>query len=437
MIMTSLLLLNNHIFGQTFVCRGSQFNSTLFYADRYRWTLIGPNQTDVSGNNNGNTSSTIRLLNNGATQIMWGDILSDAQTVTITVGAFAPVGNFIVRKERFSQSWFSSPTLLSVSEQFISINVIPSTVVPAPTINDVAPDCSGIFFGVNNINNGKISNGSGSPILRDFEDNVDLVSRNTLTYTWIVSSPMATQNQGEGTRKLLTVVPGGFPQQTQVIASASSCPGVNAVTVTAPPFTAGPLVVSQIDGVPPQVCVNDNLNASVSSNQCLVNPTWTVSNSRLTLFSPSNSASTYNANFGIGNNVGSCTVTFTATSFAGTPVTRQATVQVLARSTQFCRNPAIRPNNNGGSNTIGVGISRSKALIYPNPATDEIFIEDIQDAQTIRVMDILGNVKEQINVKDVDYQIKVNTNKYANGTYLIQIQSTTGEITTQKIQVLK
>ena len=45
--------------------------------------------------------------------------------------------------------------------------------------------------------------------------------------------------------------------------------------------------------------------------------------------------------------------------------------------------------------------------------------------------------KEQINVKDVDYQVKVNTKKYANGTYLIQIQSTTGEITTQKIQILK
>ena len=176
----------------------------------------------------------------------------------------------------------------------------------------------------------------------------------------------------------------------------------------------------------------------MSSNQCLVNPTWSVSNTRLSLSSSSNSASFYNANFGInGTTSGSSTITFTAATFLTAPVSRTVTVQILARSTPFCKNPAIRPNDNGGSNTIGVGISRSKALIYPNPATDEIFIEDIQDAQTIRVMDILGNVKEQINVKDVDYQVKVNTNKYANGTYLIQIQSITGEITTQKIQVLK
>jgi Secretion system C-terminal sorting domain len=93
-------------------------------------------------------------------------------------------------------------------------------------------------------------------------------------------------------------------------------------------------------------------------------------------------------------------------------------------------------------NTEGVALgsdnkSTIKAKIYPNPATNEIVIEDLQEAKSIRIFDVTGNFKEQINVGEQSTMLKVNTSKYTNGMYLIQIQNNVGEVTTQKVQILK
>jgi endoglucanase len=92
---------------------------------------------------------------------------------------------------------------------------------------------------------------------------------------------------------------------------------------------------------------------------------------------------------------------------------------------------ALKVNNPKSSTSV------SKAKIYPNPATNEIVIEDLQEAKSIRIFDVTGNFKEQINVEEQSTMLKVNTSKYTNGMYLIQIQNNVGEVTTQKVQILK
>jgi Secretion system C-terminal sorting domain len=103
---------------------------------------------------------------------------------------------------------------------------------------------------------------------------------------------------------------------------------------------------------------------------------------------------------------------------------------------------SISDNTEGSNINIvntrsGTSENSTKAKIYPNPATNEIVIEDLQEAKAIKIFDVTGNFKEQIIVGEESTMLKVNTTKYTNGMYLIQIQNNVGEITTQKVQILK
>ena len=75
-------------------------------------------------------------------------------------------------------------------------------------------------------------------------------------------------------------------------------------------------------------------------------------------------------------------------------------------------------------------------LVYPSISSDVIQVAEFSDIKSIRVIDLLGNVKKQIESPENSSSLKINVSNYINGMYLVQFLSNDGEITTQKFQVV-
>jgi hypothetical protein len=291
----------------------------------------------------------------------------------------------------------------------------------------------------------------------------------TVTYAWNNAGTGAFMAAGQCA--VFTAPP---PNAVLVVSTCGVGPNAAVTTPATPPnlMNISPGVTIQSDGQTNfiQACRNRNVRLEGISNSCVNSPAnWVWSSSGGIISNQSvNSGSTASAFFRSGS-VGTFTVTLTVTDFMMNVRSTNFTVQVLPTSDPFCgRFIQLRdPKNNDDDNSLqadktmaeksdasisddteGVNVnivnttngssgSSTKAKIYPNPATNEIVIEDLQEAKSIRIFDVTGNFKEQINVGEQSTMLKVNTSKYTNGMYLIQIQNNVGEVTTQKVQILK
>ncbi len=84
-------------------------------------------------------------------------------------------------------------------------------------------------------------------------------------------------------------------------------------------------------------------------------------------------------------------------------------------------------------------ISKNNKLrekLYPTLANNEIQIDEFFNLQTIRILDIFGDLKDQTNVGDATESIKFNVSSYSNGTYIAHLVGRDGQITSQKFQVM-
>jgi|GEM_PF-3294142 len=75
-------------------------------------------------------------------------------------------------------------------------------------------------------------------------------------------------------------------------------------------------------------------------------------------------------------------------------------------------------------------------LVYPSISSSEIQIAEFSNIKSIRVIDLLGNIKKQIELPEDSNNLKINVSNYTNGMYLVQLLSNQGEVSTQKFQVI-
>jgi hypothetical protein len=405
----------------------------------FTFAIVGSNSTkweifENGGSQTNGTVATIRKTNGQS--INFDERVSDAGAVIITFNCNASNKVFTVKWNTYN--WFGG----NVGDGTFQAAITPP---PAPNI---------VFSSINGTC-----------------DQVTLCITNptpTVTYAWnnAMGAFMAA-----GQCAVFTAPP---PAQVLVVSTCGIGPNAAVTTPANPPnlMNISPGVTIQSGGQTNfiQACRNRTVSLEGISNSCVNSPAnWVWSSSGGVISNRSvSSGSTASASFR-SSSVGTFTVTLTVTDFMMNVTSTNFTVEVLPTSDAFCgrfipfRDP--KNNDNDGSlqaektkaemtdastseNTEGVSVNinntkssssdnRTKTKIYPNPATNEIVIEDLQEAKSIRIFDITGNFKEQINVGEDSNLLKVNTSKYTNGMYLIQIQNNVGEVTTQKIQILK
>lgn len=72
-------------------------------------------------------------------------------------------------------------------------------------------------------------------------------------------------------------------------------------------------------------------------------------------------------------------------------------------------------------NTSVEDFDNTQVLIYPNPVSNELNINIIENTTSIIIYDILGNIVFEDNNISINNKIyKINTNELALGTYLIE-----------------
>ena len=82
-----------------------------------------------------------------------------------------------------------------------------------------------------------------------------------------------------------------------------------------------------------------------------------------------------------------------------------------------------------------VGQSKVKAnpfKVYPNPMSTQLNIDKASTIVSVEIIDLTGKVvKSQLN--DAQNQIQINTSELVNGIYMMRLESTNGEVYTQKL----
>ena len=73
-------------------------------------------------------------------------------------------------------------------------------------------------------------------------------------------------------------------------------------------------------------------------------------------------------------------------------------------------------------------VDHKKISVYPNPASDLIFLENVKSLEKVEIYDLIGNLK------GVYYQEVIDISTYSNGVYLLKLIS---ERATTLIKVIK
>ncbi|MBQ1654005.1 MAG: T9SS type A sorting domain-containing protein, partial [Bacteroidales bacterium] len=79
--------------------------------------------------------------------------------------------------------------------------------------------------------------------------------------------------------------------------------------------------------------------------------------------------------------------------------------------------------------------SADELSIYPNPTDDQFFIEG-QRIATVQIFNAIGQLVTEIENNESE-RITINCNGWSPGLYSVQIISTEGKVTTQKISIFR
>jgi 2',3'-cyclic-nucleotide 2'-phosphodiesterase (5'-nucleotidase family) len=123
---------------------------------------------------------------------------------------------------------------------------------------------------------------------------------------------------------------------------------------------------------------------------------------------------------------GNGTVTYNLT---GTPTTDGTASFALNLGTQTCTFTMTVVDPSG----IG-SINASDIKVYPNPAKDELFIQQNGGVSSVSIFNVMGQLQVQTTISNT--MTIVNTTELAAGLYLVQIETTEGVIT-RSIQITK
>jgi Secretion system C-terminal sorting domain len=59
--------------------------------------------------------------------------------------------------------------------------------------------------------------------------------------------------------------------------------------------------------------------------------------------------------------------------------------------------------------------------VYPNPASDRLFVKGLASNATVQVIDMLGNIISSNEYNNINADVEVNISALAKGSYIIKI----------------
>jgi hypothetical protein len=387
--------------GPIAICPGTSGNYKVDAATRHRWVLKDINNNDISGFNN-ISSSGIRLLVGGI-QANWGDIISGADNVLVSVSSSQSPSNFRITSERFRRNIWGTNILLGLGGAWdIGVPTI-QPIIAQPTLNDISTNCQCVTFRLTTPDQ----------------------SQRGVTYQWTLNGIDQAGKVGPQTQICSTT----FPAVIGVKAS-SNCAAP--LTATAPSFNPGPLSLF----ISPQnqsFCLSDGLaSVNVSSNQCITSVNWNFDPNVLTLISDgSNGTGGRIATFQFNSNISS----FTTTSVSASVNTFASSGSTGSVSINIDPSPNCNPLFTEALKVNGNKVNSKTSKIYPNPTSNSLTIEELTDTETIQVYSILGQLLMQQQVEKEQTMVRLDVSKLQSGSYVVCLVKKDGQLETKKVQI--
>jgi Secretion system C-terminal sorting domain len=257
------------------------------------------------------------------------------------------------------------------------------------------------------------------------------------TYTWNTVPPTV------DTMALYTFSSG--VTQAFVTVTAAACPGQSAISNSGDPRPPSPLGGS-ITGED-FICRRTGQvtrSYSLTTTQCSNPITWGSSNSNVLISQGATSGTSSNATYTFPTN-GSFGIFADITGFGGVTLRIPFNVEVVSKSDPRCNGEAFRGSSDDGDNEDNSTIfdiaqmkqlRKGNALLYPNPVSDVLRLDQLQEYSNLRVIDQYGKVLTTQPIVEGETAKSLNVSQFANGLYLIQFTNKTGDVTTKKFQVI-
>jgi hypothetical protein len=229
--------------------------------------------------------------------------------------------------------------------------------------------------------------------------------------------------------------------QAFVTVTATTCPGQSAISNSGTPPPPPPL-----NGF----ITGDNLLCNygqqltreyfLTTTQCSNPITWGSDDPNVVINPGASSGTFSNATFTFPSN-GFFSVFATIKGFSPIPlrVDLSGGVEVVSSSDPRCDIFQIKSPTGTMGNTLSLkarNTTKGSATLFPNPVSEVLRLDQLQDYNNLRVVDQYGKVLSAQVIGEGETQKSLNVSQFANGLYLIQFTNKTGELTTKKFQVM-
>ena len=280
------------------------------------------------------------------------------------------------------------------------------------------------------------------------------VSQEGVTYNWFRRDlnnnfiPIANNTTS------ITVQPPFVP--IRVEGTSAQCNNESASYTQTPPSVLGNLSITD-GGIGYTVCLSPGQEFTATAKFCLGDPNgWTWSTSGLVQFTsaPIVSGSTSSINFvfvgtgfatifvnnGNGNGqLGYNVLSFPNCEFLSRDPKGNGDPNSLEKDVSKAQKTVISDENTEGGGDIGLTNANKSTLkksLYPNPASDVLNVENIEEVQSIEITDLNGRVVKIVTVEENDVLQSINVSTLSNGMYIIKKIKRDGQMEAAKFQVM-
>lgn len=406
--------------GPTSICIGASGTCEVEGADQFRWVLKDINGVDISGPDNASNSNVRLFRGTSNTQIEWGTIQPDASKVTVRVAPSQTASNFKITCERFRNRWIGSPRNLGLGGSWdIGVpTIVP--VIQTPSVSDVSSNCQNITF----------------RILQPHQEN------RGVTYQWRanlggVKTPINNASGAQVTLNFGAFVAQGFdsPFVLDVLAS-SNCTN----SIASQPITLNfGATTAQLSTPTQNICLTEGgFSVTATSNQCITSVAWDFDPNQVTLqFESNNGAGSRTAFFSINSNVQSSTsllIGALVNTFFGN--TQASPVSIFVDGDPSCG--PLFTGNTGSAEALKVNkkvVNSRLVKIYPNPATNSLTLEAVEETKTVQIYNMVGQLILQQQVDKEQTMLQLNVSALQTGTYIVCLVKNNGQLDTKKVLI--
>jgi hypothetical protein len=417
-----LCLIANFVMSQTIICQGS---NAVFSGDNkpgaYLWTVESPNGAIIF---NGSVATII----DGFPLPPFGVAVNSANNVRIR---FNVGGQFRVRVIRFVNGIerFRNSFLVDVPAP------IPNFSFTAPLANCGASFClNGTRFPNTTLQWFRVNNqGVSTAIPNATQDCIDV----QLPFNSLVL--LATYNNPSAPSGCQLVVNNAFGTPPAGLGNITLSDGGIGSTVCTSPSTVFTATASLCNAI------TNGWSWSTSGQVQLLSPPTTGTTSTVT-FRLLSATGGGPANITVTNNGQTAVLNYNVLSWPGCEFQlrkptdpKEPQLETLQKD-KMDKVGEITENTEGVKGDIKVLSNNTttivKKALYPNPAKDFINVEDIQNVQSILVMDLSGKVLRTIAVEENEIMRTVNISNLSDGMYILKKIKQDGQIEAAKFQVM-